>query len=260
MNEKEILYSHALDKKQLAFENSMITNTNFLSMDERTELLPLEKALNSSVRTFYYGGYEEAERTIAVFVPSFYENSDNIVNYFLENIDENPISLIKVTKDRFSNLAHRDYLGSLMGLGLKREVIGDIIVCEDGCYIFSLKSIAAFICQNLGKAGRGAVSCCICDISELPEPEENIEEVFLSLASLRLDNVVSASFNLSRTVSSEAINKGIVYVNSVRVMKSDMIVKLNDKVVLRGKGKIILSEIIGQNKKGRIHVNIKRYK
>lgn len=260
MTEKEILFSKALDKKQSALENSMITYTNFLSMDERTELLPLERKFPSEVHTFYFGGYEDAERTVAVFVPSFYETGDNIIEFFADNEDENPISLIKLTKDRFSTLSHRDYLGSLMGLGIKREVLGDIITAKDGCYIFCLKSIAKYICENMTKAGRGSVECSVCSIDELPKTEETAEEVFLSVASLRLDNIISASFNLSRTLSVDAINKGIVFVNSVRATKTDMPVKEKDKVVLRGKGKIILSEIIGQNKKGRTHVNIKRYK
>lgn len=260
MTEKEIILSRALDKKQSAYDASMITNTNFLSIDERNEIITIERALSSSVRTYYFGGYEDAERTVAVFVPAFYEAGEDIAKFFSENESDNPISLIKLTKDRFSSLSHRDYLGSLMGLGLKREVLGDIIVTEDGCYIFCLKSIAKYICENLSKAGRGAVECKICGINELPKSEENYEEVFLSIASLRLDNIVSASFNLSRTLAVEAINKGIVFVNSVRAVKSDMLVKENDKVVLRGKGKIILSEIIGQNKKGRMHINIKKYR
>jgi len=77
---------------------------------------------------------------------------------------------------------------------------------------------------------------------------------------LRLDGVVSSAFNISRNLASEAINKGIVFVNSCRIMKTDASVKLGDKVVLRGKGKIIINDIIGTNKKGRTHITIKKYK
>lgn len=260
MTEKDILISRALDKKRQANDNSMITNTGFLSMEERTWLVPLERELSSFVRTYYYGGYEDAERTVAVFIPSFYEVQADIHTFLIENEDDNPVSIVKLTKDKFSNLSHRDYLGSLMGLGIKREMLGDIITNEDGCYILCLKSIAKFICENLVKSGRGTVSCEICDIKDLPSNKDNGELVFLSVASLRLDNIVAASFNLSRTLAVEAINKGIVYVNSLQTQKIDMTIKQGDKVVLRGKGKAIIAELTGQSKKGRIHINIKRYR
>ncbi len=260
MTEKEILISYALDKKQSAYDNSMITNTRFLSMDERTEIVHLEKELASSVRTFYFGGYENAERTAAVFIPSFYETGVGLSEFFNTYKDDNPVALLRLKKDRFSSLSHRDYLGSLMGLGIKRDVLGDILPLEDGCYIFCLKSIAEYICKNLTKVGRGAVECYISEDFDLSEYKDNFDEIFLSIASLRLDNIVSGAFNLSRSDAFEAINKGIVYVNSVKVYKPDLQVSEKDKVVLRGKGKVVLDKIAGLSKKGRTHIIIKRYK
>lgn len=259
MTEKEILFSKVLDKKQYACDNSMITYTNFFSIDEKSDIISTEKVLSADVRTYYFGGYTEAERTVVVFAPKLFEISD-INDYFKEYPDENPIALIRAKKDKFSILTHRDYLGALMGLGIKREMIGDVILSGDYCYIFCLRSISQFICKNLTKAGRGTVVCETCDADELPEFDDNSEEVFLSLASLRLDNIVASGFNISRTIACDAINKGIVYVNSARAVKHDMPVSEKDKIVFRGKGKIILSEIIGINKKGRVHITVKKYK
>ncbi len=260
MTEKEILVSYALEKKQVAYENSMITNTKFLSIDERTDMACLERKFSSDVRTFYYGGYDDAERAVAVFVPSFFDIEDGICDFFKNNNYENPIALIRLKKDRFSSLSHRDYLGALIGLGIKREVLGDILTLDDGCYIFCLKSMAEFICRNLVKAGRGTVECYVADNFDLTDYKVNFEEIFQSVASLRLDNVISSSFGISRTSAAEAINKGIVYVNSVKALKSDFQVKEKDRIVLRGKGKAILSEITGFSKKGRIHIVIKKYR
>ncbi len=259
MKEKEILLSRASELKERAADSSMITFTNFLSVDERSLLKPLEKQNNKYVDTFYYGGYFDAERTVAVFVPSFYDALD-IEVFFRENKEENPLSLIEVTKDRFTEMSHRDYLGSLMALGIKRETLGDIIVTQKGAYIISLKSMAGYICENLKRTGRGSVLCKEADFSSLPLGEDNGKDIFCSVASLRLDCVVAAAFSLSRSSAVEAIKSGIVYVDSVQCFKTDFLLSEKAKIVIRGKGKAVISEESGKSKKGRTHLIIKRYK
>lgn len=259
MNEKEILLSRATELKERAADNSMITFTNFLSVDERSILKPMEKVNNKYVDTFYFGGSADAERTVAVFVPRFYE-IDDIAAYFLDNPDESPLVLIEVTKDRFTEMTHRDYLGSLMALGLKRETLGDIIVSDKGAYIISLKSIAGYICDNLKRTGRGSVNCKVVDFSNLPSGEDSGKEMFCSVASLRLDCVVAAAFSVSRSSAVESITKGLVFVDSVQIMKTDFLLSESSKIVLRGKGKAVIMAESGKSKKGRIRLIIKRYK
>ena len=258
MNEKEILISRGRDLKERSADLSVITHTNFLSVDERSTLAVIERENNKFVDTFYYGGFDDAERTVAVFVPCFYE-VQNITEYLNDNADENPLALIEITKDKFTTMSHRDYLGSLMALGIKREMLGDIIVSEKGCHIFCLKSIAGFITENLTRTGRGSVYCRIVDVEDLPKSEDNGKEIFASVASMRLDCVVSAAFSLSRNAACECINKGVVYVNSVQCFKTDYLLPEGAKIVLRGKGKAVISEQTGFSKKGRIHLLIKRY-
>lgn len=259
MDEKALLISRCLDAKKRALDSFMITSTHFLSADERSIIGCIEREYNSDIRTFYFGGFDEAERTVAVFVPTVFGVQD-IGEYFAESPDDCPFCLLRVSKDRFSSLTHRDYLGSLMGLGIKRETVGDIIVRDDCTFIFVLKSISGYICENLTKVGRGTVSCECCELTSFVYDEGETERVFCSVASLRLDSVVSSAFNLSRTNSSLAVKSGLVYVNSQQQLKNDHILKERDKIVLRGKGKVILEEIIGENKKGRIHINIKKFK
>ncbi len=259
MEEKDLLVSRCLDVKKKALDSFMITSTPFLSVDERSLLRIIEREYNSDIRTFYYGGFSEAERTVAVFVPSVFGVED-IGEYFTENSEDCPFSLLKVSKDKFSSLTHRDYLGSLMGLGIKRETVGDIVIGEDCTFIFALKSVSRYICENLTKVGRGTVSCEICPLSEFVYDEGETETVFCSVSSLRLDSVVSSAFNLSRTNSSLAVKDGLVYINSQQILKNDYTLKEKDKIVLRGKGKVVLDEILGENKKGRIHINIKKFK
>lgn len=254
-----MLLSRCLDAKKKASDSFMITSTHFLSVDERSVIYCIEREYNSDISTFYFGGFDEAERTAAVFVPTVF-GIDNVGSFFNENPDDCPICMIKVAKDRFSSLTHRDYLGSLMGLGIKRETVGDIIIREDFAFIFVLKSISRYICENLTKVGRGTVSCEICPFSEFEYDEGETETAFASVASLRLDSVVASAFNLSRTNSSLAVKSGLIYVNSQQILKNDYLLKEKDKIVLRGKGKVVLEEIIGESKKGRIHINIKKFR
>lgn len=258
MTEKELLISRITDKRNQAIDNSMITATSFLSPDEWSEVMHFFSS-DADIETFYYGGYDDAERTVLIFVPRFYK-VDNIAAYFNNNPEDRPLTMLEIKKDRFSVLTHRDYLGAIMGLGIKREMIGDIIITEDGCYIFCINSVAGYICKNLTGAGKGTLTVEIKSPDMLPERKEKFDEIFISLASLRLDGVVSSAFNISRGLASEAINKGIVFLNSCKAVKTDTLVKQGDKVVLRGKGKIIISEILGLNKKGRTHIIIKKYK
>ena len=259
MTDKEKLISHILDLKEKAATESIITSSSFLSVDELSDVIKEEKVNNRYVDTFYCGGYEDAERKTAVFVPVFYGVNEDEIESFLNENGCNPVSLLLVKKDKFTSLTHRDYLGALMGLGLKREVIGDIVLSDDGCSIFCLKSVASFIAENLRQAGRGSLSVTVADKNEFSIKNAETETVFASVASMRLDCLVAATFKLSRPSAAEAIKQGLVYVNSAQTMKSDFSLKEGDKLVLRGKGKAVIGEATGQSKKGRIHLNIKKY-
>ena len=145
MTEKEELISHILDLKEKAASESVVTSGSFLSVDELSDVIKVQNVNNKYVDTFYYGGYSEAERKTAVFIPSFYSVTEDSLEEFLNTNGYNPLELIYIKKDKFTTLTHRDYLGALMGLGLKREVLGDIIVNDSGCSFFCLKSVASYI-------------------------------------------------------------------------------------------------------------------
>ncbi len=259
MDEKEVLISHALDLKEKAETEAYITFTNFMSIDELSELIKAEISNNRYVDTFYFGGYDESERKIAVFIPSFFEFDGGSLADFLAENGYLPIQLLKIQKDRFSTLSHRDYLGAVMGLGVKREMIGDIIVNSDGCDLFCMNSVSDYICENLRQAGRGQLTVKKADLNESDISAAKTETLFVSVASMRLDCLVATSFRLSRNSALDSINQGYVYVNGKQILKSDFILKQGDKLVFRGKGKTVIEEIISTSKKGRLHINIKRY-
>ncbi len=260
MTEKEKINAHILDLKEKCASESIVVSSNFLSVDEISAVSETERINSKYVDTYYYGGYDAADRKIVVFVPKFYGIDDGELINFLNGEGYNPIQVLNVKKDRFSApLRHRDYLGALMGLGIKREVLGDIIINESGCSIFCLKSISSYILENFNQAGRGKLTVSLGDLNNFNLQESKIETVFLSVASLRLDCLVAAAFRLSRNTAVEGISQGLVYVNSEQIIKNDFILKQGDKLVFRGRGKTVIDEITGESKKGRIHLNIKRY-
>ncbi len=200
-------------------------------------------------RSVFYGGYKDAERVILINMPDYTT---------LET--ENPLTVIRATKAEGSReLTHRDYLGSLVGLGIKRELLGDILVREDGADIIVMSDIADFIMMHYGKAGRTNLSLTQHHIKDLIVPPRKTQIITDTVASLRLDSVVASAFGLSRGKASEAITRGIVFVNHMEVTKPDYQVGEGDKITLRGKGKAVLSEIGGKSRKDRQYIKIERY-
>lgn len=258
MTEDEVLFSHASDLKMQCADESIVQSTAFLDLRQRTLLLPLEKSQSEYVKTFYYGGYDDAERLCAVFVPKFYEEK-NPFDFFASYPEFDPITLLRIEKDRFTTLSHRDYLGALMALGIRREMLGDIVTDENGCFLFCLSSVKRFIAENLGSVGRASVKVSEIQKGDFVQKNERTADVFFSVASLRLDAVCGAAFSLSRGKAAEFIESGSVYLGGVQIVKPDRKVALGEKIVLRGKGKAVLSEIKGESKKGRIHIVIKKY-
>jgi len=200
-------------------------------------------------RSVFYGGYKDAERVILINMPDYTT---------LE--EENPLTVIRAIKAEGSReLTHRDYLGSLVGLGIKRELLGDILVREDGADIIVMSDIADFIMMHYGKAGRTNLSLTKMEIKDLIVPEQKKTVITDTVASLRLDCVAASAFGLSRGKASEAITRGIVFVNHMEVTKPDYQLSEGDKITLRGKGKAVLSEIGGKSRKDRQYIKIERY-
>ncbi|QIB67879.1 RNA-binding protein [Aminipila butyrica] len=255
MNEDKLTLALAEDKLTQCRDHYMITNTNFLDMRQQTICKNVGRGCGD-VRAFYYGGYGDAERRVAVFVPDYVgaESQEQLLAYFSENKEDNPLTLIRAKHSGYKALSHRDYLGSLTGMGIKREAIGDILVSENGADILILKEMLDFLLLNYGKAGRTYLELTAEELSDIYIPEGLTEEKSCTVASLRLDNVVAAAFGLSRGKAAEAIKAGLVFVNSMQMAKAEKSLSQGDKIVLRGKGKVILKEIGGNTRKDRIFI------
>lgn len=138
-------------------------------------------------------------------------------------------------------------------------MIGDILVRDDGADIIIMDDIEDFLLLNYQKAGRTTLKLSSHPLSDLRIPEIRTAMISDTVASLRLDNIVSSVFKMSRSKAAEAIRTGLVFVNSSQAEKPDMKVEEGDKLVLRGKGKAYLREVGGQTRKDRTYIVAERY-
>ncbi|MGI6721420.1 MAG: RNA-binding protein [Anaerovoracaceae bacterium] len=247
MKQDDLIISRAQDLLRMCDQQYSTTNSGILDMHQQA-IVQRNIRRPAGTECLFYGGYEDAERRIFVCLPDYAElNGDDI------------LAVLRADTSGHAGLTHRDYLGALTGLGIRRDLAGDILVRRDGADIIILKEIADFLLLNYTQAGRAALKTQILPLSQLIVPEASVKVIRDTVASMRLDNIVSAGFGMSRSKAAEAVQRGLVFVNSVEMDKPDWRIEEKDKVVLRGKGKIVIDEIGGRSKKGREYVTIKRY-
>lgn len=215
-------------------------------------LTPAEQTLLSRVDEFhgmidFVGGYPEAERRMCrVKCEEYaYDQGFPAVLYNIEVSDVN------------AEISHRDALGSLMGLGIKREMIGDISVNGNTAQFFCQSSVCDYVEMNLKKIGRYRVKVNRGEITDMPMPKT--ETVSINVSSMRLDSVCGECFQVSRTKSAELIKRGEVSVNWLIIYDIDREVNPGDKISMRGKGKVEIIGVTGMSKRGRFFAEIKKY-
>lgn len=195
------------------------------------------------------GGYHGAERTKVAFVAKDYAGK----------IDFNIATVLFSWDALHHHITHRDVLGSLMSLGIKRDVLGDIIMRSGHCYVIIDKSLAEYILKSLISIGSATITGLPAALSDIPPHEERIKEIKTTVPSLRLDVVAAAGYGISRTKMAEVIGAEKVKVNWQNAKNSAQTVKVGDIVSVRGRGRVEVCEIIGNTKKGRISILLKRF-
>ncbi len=207
----------------------------FLTPHERAEIEKMHLP-----RHFFYGG-KDAERTFLFLLPDYLDEENFPIDDYICAIS---------AQVPFGAPTHRDFLGSVLGLGLERECVGDIIVGEES-FFYVTRKVAPFILQNLEKIGRLGVKLREVPLSAVPERREPYNEVEASVASLRLDSLVAAAFNLSRSIAADAIAAGLVSVNWLPCENVSQSLNEGDLISFRGKGRAKIAELGNFSKKGR---------
>lgn len=229
------------DKINEYYLTGNVVITNFLDPLEQMQASNILKNIPNVI----FGGYDEAERKLA------FVGADDDFEHF-----SSFICVIRVTSNE--KLNHRNILGSVLGLGIKREMIGDILINENSCDIIVMKNISEYLLNNLKSIGRDKVSVQELEINELRVPIENIKEINASVSSLRVDAIVSAGFGISREKSVELIKGEMVKVNFLEVKSSSKQISVGDVISVRGKGRLEIASIMGNTKSGRIKVLLRK--
>lgn len=248
--EDRMLLARILDKWEQADRRGAPACTEFLSPRER---LAAEQMLRMAgvpdSRWVASGGYAAAERQIIAFLPEWQEAEDVVF----------PIRCIRAGFRSEYALTHRDILGSLMGEGIVREKVGDILVTEDACDVIAAESVADFLLNSWASAGRAKLTVREIDPHDLHIPVQKTEQVRDTVAALRLDAVASGGFRMSRGKAAELVASGRVQVNWLECTKPDRLLAEGDVVSARGVGKFKLTQVGGTTKKGRISILLERY-
>lgn len=244
-NEEKILIRKINDLLKKSERTFSVLYSHFLTPAEQTIVSHIDEFFGC---ISFEGGFRDAERRLCRVCAEEYAQDDGIpiVLYSAEPTANN------------GEISHRDVLGSLMGLGIKRETIGDIIVKNSHtAQFFCHSSVAEFVEMNFAKIGHYSIDLKRSQLSEIAEPER--KTVSINISSMRLDCICAECFGLSRTKAADFIRKGAVSVNWLICDNPSKEIKSGDKISMRGKGKVQISEITGTSKKGRLFLSVQKY-
>ena len=238
----EELLKRADDLAARCEKTGSVTHTAFLTPAEQYALRGFRP--RADCRIVFSGGVAGAERQCAFFLPDWMEE---------DAFDPSEtIRCIRITA-HFGAPGHRDYLGALLGMGVGREWIGDILIQDSVAHVLCIRSVEAHL-LGIEKVGRCGVKTAEIALENVPVPERKVKEVSFTVQSPRLDAVLSGLFHLSRTQAAERIRAGDASLNWAECLRPDAEIRPGDIVSLRGYGKAEIKELGGQSRKGRTYL------
>lgn len=249
--EKEKLVSaRLLDKARLCAKTGSMTFSSFLSPAEQELVLPAARA--ERVLFVLDGGFDEAERKVAIFLPYAEEHLREEKSFPIRALEIVPKGKTWVK----AAPTHRDYLGAALGQGLTREVLGDIVLFSQGAYLLALAKAADFLAENLSQVASEYVSIAFVPLDEVALPKTEAREVVRTVASLRLDCVLAAAYNLSRNDAKTMVLSGTVLVNHRLASRPEQMLAAGDVMSVRGKGRVVLQNVGNPTRKERLPVTL----
>ena len=247
--EDRMLLAKVWDKINAGLRRNIPGNTCFLTPRE----LEMTRYLFGDLHGLHsFGGYGDAERKMLIYLPDYLEEDSLYA-------EDSPVVCLRATFFQEDSLSHRDFLGALMGAGIGRETVGDICVGKGSCDFFVTEEIAPYIQQTFTSAGRTHLHMERIPLAEATIPEPEVKEIKDTLASLRLDSMISSGFRIGRSLAAQYVTSGKAAIDGLPCEKPDKAVSEGCKISVRGLGKIKLTAINGKTKKDRISVTIHRY-
>ena len=242
MDESKIILSRLTDLAEKRDRQNCCVFSKFLTPAEQQKVCGFKDAA-------LWGGFADAERKVAAFYPYYMEENE----IFWE------LKAVKAVTGDGKTYSHRDYLGSLLGLGIKREVLGDILINENTAYIICLENMADYIARNFTAVAHSGVKTEIADIDEDILPPKKYEEITGSVSAPRLDSITAVAAGKSRSAAAELVNAGAVRVNFTENTSTSYVVKENDVLSVRGYGKFVYDGVSHISKKGRNIIKLRKY-
>lgn len=255
--DEKLLRCKAEDVATLACRRYEPTFVGFLSEAERAFVEQQASYDRSQVRAIFFGGYADADYTVVGFFPTFlfYDEGYRPQEAF-------PIAVLRARGSGFRKLTHRDFLGSLMALGIKRETVGDILVADDGfsAYIFCLEKTADYLLRNFVAAANDKIVCERCEDREnILLPEKKYEVIAATVSSPRLDAILCAAINLSREEASRRIEAGLVSVDHVVCCDKAKTCTVGSLLSIRHCGRFLIHSFGDRNRRDRLRIVLHHY-
>lgn len=243
--EERVFLARCIDHINTVTQKEISVLTDFLDPGQRGLLEDVSRSFGI-LELMAWGGYPEAERC-RVLITAVHDAG------FEPDFQIQVLQVVPLSKE--AELNHRDYLGALVGLGINRDVIGDISpLKKGGMAVFVTREMAWFLVQNLNRVGRYSVSVEVSELNKVLLKPRQSEKRVVTVAGLRLDALVSRAFNLSRSESASLVRQGRVYHNWRQQLNSSADVSAGDIISCRGYGKFRLLEDTGPTKRGRSRV------
>lgn len=248
LSDEDKIFVNSVADKIYAAENKYRRSFTFFLNEAKYDLAKKTLSSQSFDNYKFFGGYEEAERVMLGIFPPHEEPSEL---YF-------PVSALTFSYRRQDKLTHRDFLGTLMGLNVARDTIGDIIVGENSAIVFLTDAAADEAERTVVKVGKIGVKVCQGYDKEII-PVRDFKKISGTVSSLRLDCIVALALKCSRTKAAQLINGGHAVVKGSQETDSSRHIDVGDTFSVRGFGKFILSEIGRSTKKERTFIELKKF-
>lgn len=254
-----LLEKRFIELSRNAYQKDFITYSDFLNLNEQNILHTLPKE-NLFTQILTFGGYGMAERQMAAFIPEALSLRYGISDITPKEIDY-PFCAVKIApkNKRFSeDLTHRDFLGSILNLGIDRSKTGDILVTEDSALLFINKDLASVVTEDLTRVRHTVIDSSVLNL-DLINYTPDFQQIKGTVSSVRLDSLLPLAFSSSRSKLSGLIEGAKVFVNGKLITSNGYQVKEGDIISVRGLGKFRFEEAGKITKKNRISVTIQKY-
>lgn len=240
-DDEHAFVDQVLDWKEIVTAEYRFKLTDFLDPRQQYILESLVGA-KDEIHVDFWGGHEFAERKRAILYPDYVE---------LEKTDYQISAYELIYPAKFVSIEHRNVLGSLMSIGMKREKFGDILSDEERYQIMMSEEVADYILVNLDSVGKAKVKLEKVDTEELISQNQEVEKRFLTASSMRLDVIVAEAFRLPRSKVKPVVTAEKVKVNWKTVTNASFSLQKGDVLSVRGHGRCEILELEGETKKGR---------